>query len=139
MNLPASALRSALYTALSGNVGLTVYSWPPTTAGDYVLIGDIRISELTYQTKEIFECYASIEVITKQQLLNNMVGTKTTAATTAALVDAKMRPTVTTFLPVTGYTVAGCYLDDQSEDLSVESDTAIFRMQMNYFIRLFKT
>lgn len=139
MNLPVDILRSAVYTALSGNVGMTVYSWPPATAQNYCLIGDISIREITYQTNDIFECYVPIEIITKTALTGNTAGSKKTAAAAAVLVDTKMRPSVTTFLPVTGFYVSGCYLDDQTEDLSTESDTAIYRIRMNYFIRLFKS
>ena len=138
MNLPVDSIRQAVYNALNGNVGLTVYSWPSKTATDYVLIGDIFIREITAQTRDVFEASVTIETITRTIVRDDTRGTKKTAATAAALVDAKMRPGVITFLSVTGYTVAGCYLDDQSEDLSLESDEAIFRISQTYFLRLFK-
>jgi len=139
MNLPGDTLRQAIYTALSGNVGLTVYSWPPKSAGDYVLIGDISEHDDSYQTMPIFDCYVPIEIITKSIVRDNTQGSKKLANQTARLIDAIMKPTLLTFLPITGWNVTNSSLDDKSEDLSVDQDNAVFRIMMTYYIRIVKT
>lgn len=139
MNLPVDTLRQQIYNALNGQIsGFTVYSWPPKSAGNYVLIGDVRMHESTAQSYPIYECYVPLEIVYKTVVRDNTQDSKKPAATAATSIDAIMRPGLVTFITVSGWTVAGCYLDDKSEDLTTEADTAIFRIQLIYYIRIVK-
>lgn len=139
MNFPIDTVRTALYTLLNGNVsGYTVLSAPATTDGNFVLIGDIRARDTSYQSNPIFDLYIPIEVVSKQALTHTGKFSKKAGSTASATIEGLCKPSLVTFGAVSGWTVTDFRLDDHSEDVTLNADVSIFRIVDVYYLRIVK-
>jgi len=135
MNFPKVDIRSAIKTALTAGCTYPVYDIPMPEAVNYINIQAIRLSEDTAQTLPVYDCYITIEIISKFQ----KTGNRTNGDTQAELVDTAMRPTITGGIVVSGWDMAGCWLDSQDEYLSNDADGKTHRIVMSYFIKYCKS
>nr|BDD47703.1 hypothetical protein 5 [bacterium] len=129
-----AAVRQAVYDALNGNTTLTVYSMPPKSAGDFILIDAIRVSEASPQSFYMYDVIVGLRVVMRYQ----GTGSKKTAGTYADEIDAIFRPTATSTISVSGFEVCGFNLEDSEEFVNITDDAKTFEIEMNYYLKLTK-
>lgn len=135
MNLPKSDLRTAVHTALTAGCTYSVVDIPTPDLVNYIEIQAIRLSEDTAQSWPMYNCYVTIDIISTFQ----KTGNRDNGDAQAVLVDTAMRPTVTGGITVSGWDMAGCWLDSQDEYMSNDNDGKKHRISMSYFIKLCKS
>lgn len=132
MSTLGNSFRTALYNALNGNVTYTVYHIPPSSADSYVVISDISEREQPNQTWREYDIYATIEIVTQFQ----KTGNRDNGLAVSKKIDDILRPTLTGSISFTGYNIAGCWLDDQYENLSNENAGKYHRIVMSYYFKV---
>lgn len=133
--IPSNTIRQAIYTALSGNVTLPVYTAIPEDVSDYVLLDAVRLSEDSAQTNFVYDCYVDIEVVKTYQ----KTGNKSEAAAIALAIDNILRPSVTGFVSISGWSVAGIRLDSTDELADLINEKKVMRVLQTYYMKIFKT
>lgn len=124
-------LREAIASAL-GSLSFPYHDIPTAAANNYITISNIRARETTAQTWFSFDFYVTVEILA----LFYKAGNRADAYAVATEVKEVIRPSITGAIQVPGYDVAGCWIDDEYEELVSDGAGKNHRIVLTYFFTL---